>query len=64
MQINFTKFGDNKVKNICLAHLLDLVAKLEIVENAAYIGREAIDVADQVLVYMVWITLQLFEREW
>ena len=63
MQVHVAELGDDQVEDVRLAHLLDLVLELEELEDAPHVGGEAFDVADQVLLDVVGVALQLFEVE-
>jgi hypothetical protein len=54
---------DHEVEDVRLVHLLDLGFELEVLEDALDVRREALDVADQVLVDVVRVALQLREVE-
>ena len=55
VQVHVAELRDHEVQDIALLHLLDLGLELEELEDAADVGREALDVADQVLGDMVRI---------
>jgi hypothetical protein len=55
VQIDVTELGDDEVEDVRLAHPLDLVLELEEVEEVANVPREALDVADEVLLDVVGI---------
>ena len=59
VQVHVAELGDDQVQDVRLPHLLDL----EELEDAAHIGREALDVADEVLLDVVRIALEPFESE-
>jgi len=61
VQIHVAELGDDKVEDVRLAHPLDLVLELEVLEDAAHVGREALDAADEVLLDVVGVALQLLE---
>ena len=61
MQIDVAEFRNDEVEDVRLAHLLDFVIELEEIEDAADVGREALDVADEVLLDVVGVALQLLE---
>lgn len=63
MQVHIAELGNDEVKDVGLAHPLDLGFKLEVVEDAADVGRETLDVADEVLLDVVGVALQLLEIE-
>src|SRR5262245_65849059 len=63
MQVYVTELRDDEIENVGFAHLLDLILKLEIFEDAADVGGKSLDVADQVLCDVVGIALQLLEVE-
>jgi len=63
VQVHVAELGDDEVEDVCLAHLLDLVLELEEIEDGANVGREPLDVADEVLLDVVGITLELLEVE-
>ena len=63
VQIHVAELGDDKIKDVRLAHLLDFVVELEILEDAADVGGEAIDVAGQVLVDVVGVAFEFLEVE-
>jgi hypothetical protein len=63
MQVDVAEFLDDKIEDVGLAHPLDFVPELEIIEDAAHVGGKAIDIAGQVLVDVIWITLQALKVE-
>jgi hypothetical protein len=63
MEVNIAKFGDDEIQDVRLAHPLDLAGELEKLEDAADIGRKAVDVAGEVLVNVVRVALEFLERE-
>ena len=63
VQVDVAELGDDEVEDVRLAHPLDLVLELEGFEDVAHIPREAVDVADEVPLDVVGITLELFEVE-
>ncbi len=63
MQIDLGEPGDDQVEKVRLAHPLDLALELEEVEDTAHIGRETLDIADEVLLDIVWIALELLKVE-
>ena len=63
VQVDIAELRDDEVEDVCLAHPLDLVLELEEVEDVAHIPREALDVADEVLLDVVGVTLELLEIE-
>jgi hypothetical protein len=46
MQVHVAELGHDEVKDVCFAHLLDLVLELEELEDVADVFGEALDVAD------------------
>src|SRR5262249_28110268 len=44
-------------------HLLDLVLELEVFEDALHVAREALNVADDMPVDVVWVALKFLEVE-
>ena len=63
VQVHVAELGDDEVEDVGLAHPLDFVGELEILEDAADVGGEAVDVAGEVLVDVVGVALELLERE-
>ena len=63
MQIDIGELGHDEVEDVRLAHPLDLVLELEEVEDVAHVGREALDVADEVRLDVVGVALELLEVE-
>ena len=63
VQVHVAELGDDEVEDVRLAHPLDLVLELEEVEDVAHVRREALDVADEVLLDVVGVALQLLEVE-
>ena len=56
MQVHAAELRDDEVENIGLPHRLDFVLELEVLEDAANVGRKALDVAHEVLSYVVRIS--------
>jgi hypothetical protein len=52
---------DDEIENIRLAHPLDLVLEFEEVADVADVLREGLNVADEVFLDVVGITLELLE---
>ena len=63
VQVHVAELGDDEVEDVRLAHLLDLVLELEELEDGADVRREALDVADEVLLDVVGVALELLEVE-
>ena len=63
VQVHVAELGDDEVEDVRLAHPLDLVLELEELEDVAHVLREALDVADEVLLDVVGVALQLLEVE-
>ena len=63
VQIDLCELRHDEEEDVRLAHLLDLGLELEVVEDAAHVGREPLDVAQQVLLDVVRVTLELREVE-
>ena len=63
VQVHVAELGDDEVEDVRLAHPLDLVLELEEIEDVAHVLREALDVADEVLLDVVGVALQLLEVE-
>ena len=63
VQVDVAEPGDDEVEDVRLAHPLDLVLELEGFEDLAHVPREAVDVADEVPLDVVGITLELLEVE-
>jgi hypothetical protein len=63
VQVHVAELGNDEVENVRLAHPLDLILKLEELEDVAHVLREALDVANEVLLDVVGVTLQLLEGE-
>ena len=63
VQVDIAEPGDDEVEEVRLAHPFDLVLELEGFEDVAHIPREAVDVADEVPLDVVGITLELLEVE-
>jgi hypothetical protein len=63
VEVDVGELRDHEVEDVRLVHLLDLGLELEVLEDALDVGREALDVADQVLVDVVGVALQLREVE-
>ena len=63
VQVDIAELPDDEVQDICLAHPLDLVLKLEEIEDVAHVAREALDVDDEMLLDVVGIALELLEIE-
>ena len=63
MQIHVGELRDDEVEDVRLVHLLDFGFELEEVEDALDVSREALDVADQMLVDVVRVALELREVE-
>ena len=63
VQVDIAELRDNEVEDVCLAHPLDLVLELEEVEDIAHIPREALDVALEVFLDVVGVTLEFLEIE-
>ena len=63
VQVDIAKLRDDEVENVGLAHPLNLVLELEEIEDIAHIPREALDVADEVLLDVVGVALELHEVE-
>ncbi|MFO0875267.1 MAG: hypothetical protein U0575_15030 [Phycisphaerales bacterium] len=61
MQVDVADLRDDQEQDARLAHLLDLALELEEVEDTADVGREALDVAVEVLGDVVGIALELLE---
>ena len=61
VQVDIGELRDDEIEDVRLAHLLDLGLKLKVLEDAAHVGRESVDVADQVFGNMVWVGLELLE---
>ena len=63
VQVHVAELGDDEVEDVCLAHLFDLTLELEEVEDGADVGRESIDVADEMLRDVIGVALELLEVE-
>ena len=63
VEIHFAELGDDQVKDVRLAHLLDLGLKLEKLENRPDVLGEALDIADEVFIDVVRIAFELLESE-
>jgi hypothetical protein len=63
VQVDVSELRENKEEDVGLAHPLGLVLELEEVEDVANVLREALDVADQVLLDVVRVALELLEVE-
>src|SRR5208283_535204 len=63
VQVHLAELGNHEIKDICLSHPFYLIAELEVFKYAAYVCRKPVDVADEVLVNVVGVTLELFEGE-
>jgi len=63
VQIHIAELGDDEVEDVRLVHLVDFGVELEEVEDSADVGREPLDVADEVLRDVVGIALELREVE-
>ena len=63
MQVDIAELRDDEIEDVRLAHPLDLVLELEEVEDVAHVLREALDVADEVLLDVVGVALELLEIE-
>ncbi len=63
VQVYVAELGDDEVEDVRLAHALDLRFELEEIEDVADVLREALDVADEVLLDVVGVTLQPLEVE-
>ena len=63
VQVQVAELGDDEVEEVGLAHPLYLVGELEILEDAADVGGEAVDVTGEVLVNVVGVALELLEGE-
>ena len=61
MKIYLAEFGDDQIKDVRLAHLFDFSRELEVLEDTANIFGKSVNVRDQVLVDIVWITLELLK---
>jgi hypothetical protein len=59
VQIHVAELRDDEIEDVGLAHLLDLAPKLEVLEDAADIGRDTINVADKMLGDVVGVALEL-----
>src|SRR2546426_7152766 len=58
MQVHVAELRDHEVKDVRLPHLLDLVLEFE---DTPHIGREPLDVADEVFFDVVRVALQLLK---
>ena len=63
VQVDVGELRNHEVEDVRLVHLLDLVLELEVLEDVAHIGREALDVADEVPGDVVRVALQPVEIE-
>lgn len=63
VQVHVAELGDDEEEEVRLAHPLNLGLKLEKTEDAAHLGREVLHVADEVLLDVVGVALQLLEVE-
>ena len=63
VQVNIAELRDDEVEDVRLAHPLDLVLELEEIKDVAHIPRETLDVADEVLLDVVGVALELLEVE-
>ncbi|TLD46543.1 MAG: hypothetical protein FAZ92_01169 [Accumulibacter sp.] len=63
VQVHVAELGDDEVEDVRLAHPLDLGFELEELEDVADVLRETLDVADEVLLDVVGVTLQPLEVE-
>ena len=63
VQVDIAELQDNEVEDVCLAHPLDLVLELKEVEDISHIPRKALDVADEVFLDVVGVTLEFLEIE-
>ena len=55
VQVDVAELGDDQVQEVRLPDPLDLVLEIEEPEDAAHVGREALDVADEVVLDVVGI---------
>lgn len=63
MKIDIAELGDDKIEDVGLTQLLDLVDKLEVLEDTTNVGGEAVDVADEVPVDVVGVAFELLKSE-
>jgi len=63
VQIHIAELGDDEVEDIRLAHLLNFIFELEKIKDRADIGREAFDVADEMLFDVVRVAFELLKVE-
>ena len=63
VQVDVAELRDHEVQEVRLAHLLDFGLEIEEFEDVAHVGREALDVADEMLGDVVGIALELLEIE-
>ena len=63
MQVHVAELGDSEIEEVGLAQLLDFVGELEILEDAADVGGEAVDVAGEVLFDVIRVAFELLERQ-
>jgi hypothetical protein len=63
VQVNIAELGDDEIEDVRLAHLVDFGVEFEEVEDGADVGRESLDVADEVLRDVVGVALKLLEIE-
>ena len=58
IKVNFRELFHHTVQTVILVHLLNLLLEFQIIENYLHIGREALDIADEVLSNIVTVIQQ------
>jgi hypothetical protein len=63
VEVDVAEFGHHQIENVGFPHLFYFVLELEVLEDATHVRRKALDVADEVLGYVIGVALQFFKIE-
>ena len=66
IDIRGSKFLDNRTKNVCIHHRVDLIAELELIQYYLNIGRKAVKVCDKVYLQCLRFCAagQILQQKW